>query len=183
MYLETPRLILSVWDERHIAPFDAMQADPEVMADQGGPTSADANAGKIARYSAAFASHGFCRWAVEDRRGEFLGYAGVMPSSWPGNAIAPHYEIGWRFTRTAWGHGYATEAASAALTHALAHGGMDEVLSYTAPDNLRSQAVMERLKLRRDQSRDFYDEGLDWRGWVWVADAGWTPNNNKGETR
>jgi RimJ/RimL family protein N-acetyltransferase len=44
---------------------------------------------------------------------------------------------------------------------------MAEILAYTSPDNLRSQAVMARLKLHRDPSRDFR---LDvWHGLVWVA--------------
>jgi RimJ/RimL family protein N-acetyltransferase len=45
------------------------------------------------------------------------------------------------------------------------------VLSYTAPDNLRSQAVMARLGLARAPHRDFtadYD-GTPWSGRVWVA--------------
>ena len=49
--------------------------------------------------------------------------------------------------------------------------GLTEVLSYTAPDNVRSQWVMERLGLRRDPSCDFsaeYDQVGRWRGLVWV---------------
>jgi hypothetical protein len=49
---------------------------------------------------------------------------------------------------------------------------MVEVIAYTAPDNLRSQAVMTRLQLQRDPSRDFtadYDTIKAWRGLVWVA--------------
>ncbi len=179
MTIKTQRLVLRPWAAHHVAPFNAMHADPEVMADYGGPTSAEVNARKIARYSAAFEAHGFCRWAVEDQGGGFLGYAGVMPS-WPDHQIGEHFEIGWRFTRTAWGHGYATEAANAALTHARACGA-GEVIAYTATDNIRSQAVMERLKLRRDAARDFYTEPAGWF-WVWVADDEWTPNNNTGET-
>jgi RimJ/RimL family protein N-acetyltransferase len=49
------------------------------------------------------------------------------------------------------------------------------MLACTAPDNTRSQAVMARLRLRRDPARDFTlpRPGLpDWHGLVWVADAG-----------
>ena len=73
--------------------------------------------------------------------------------------------------RSAWGHGYATEAARAALHDAFTRCGLTDVLAYTAPDNLRSQAVMARLGLRRDASRDFSEPVGErmWRGLVWVA--------------
>jgi hypothetical protein len=48
---------------------------------------------------------------------------------------------------------------------------LSEVLAYTTADNLRSRAVMTRLRLRRDPARDFgqpYPLGL-WHGLVWVA--------------
>lgn len=44
--------------------------------------------------------------------------------------------------------------------------------SYTAADNQRSQAVMRRLNLKRDPTRDFtarYPRG-DWSGLVWVVE-------------
>ena len=47
-----------------------------------------------------------------------------------------------------------------------------EVLSYTAPDNSRSQSVMRKLGLERDTARDFVasnDLVGEWRGLVWVA--------------
>ena len=108
---------------------------------------------------------------METPAGEFLGYAGVTPGSGQ-HPLGPHVEIGWRFVREAWGHGYATEAARAALADAFGRAGLAEILSYTAPDNLRSQAVMGRLGLARDPSRDFtaqYDTAPAWRGLVWVA--------------
>jgi RimJ/RimL family protein N-acetyltransferase len=86
--------------------------------------------------------------------------------------IGSHIEIGWRLVRHAWGHGYATEAAVAALNDAFIRVGLAEVVAYTAPDNLRSQAVMTRVRMKRDPSRDFtadYGSIKAWLGLVWVA--------------
>jgi len=147
-----------------------MNADTEVMLDLGGPISRADSDAKLDRYAAAFHQHGFCRWAVDSRGGDFLGYARVMPSG-PDHPLGPHFEIGWRLMRNAWGHSYATEAARAALDDAFGRVGLREVVAYTAPDNLRSQAVMDRLRLQRVASRDFtFDYGGGaWSGLVWVA--------------
>jgi RimJ/RimL family protein N-acetyltransferase len=169
--IETLRLRLRPWREADRDAFAALNADPEVARDLGGPLSRAASDAKLDRYIAAFAQHGFCRWAIEDRTGEFLGYAGVMPVRRE-HPLGPHDEIGWRLNRAAWGHGYASEAARAALDDIFARVGLDEVLSYTALDNLRSQAVMDRLQLKRDPARDFvarYDGHDAWHGLVWVA--------------
>jgi RimJ/RimL family protein N-acetyltransferase len=143
------------------------------MWDVGHPLGRAESDAKLARYRAAFDTHGFGRWAVVDPQGSFLGYAGVMPISrdFP---VAPGFEIGWRFVRSAWGKGLATEAAAAALADVFARSDLPEILSYTAADNLRSRAVMRRLGLQRDPRRDFaLDSG--WRGLVWVAQRGWSP--------
>jgi RimJ/RimL family protein N-acetyltransferase len=170
MILVTPRLRLRPWREEDRDAFAALAADPEVMRDLGGPLDRAGSDTKLDRYRASFDRHGFCRWAAETLAGEFLGYAGIMPLG-PDHPLGPSVEIGWRLTRHAWGHGYATEAAAAALQDGFGRLGLAEILAYTAPDNLRSQAVMARLDLRRDPSRDFtvtYD-GAAWHGLVWVA--------------
>ena len=74
--------------------------------------------------------------------------------------------------RHAWGRGFATEASRAALADAFRHHKLTEVLAYAAPDNIRSQAVMTRLGLRRDPSRDFsacYGDVGSWSGLVWAG--------------
>jgi RimJ/RimL family protein N-acetyltransferase len=96
----------------------------------------------------------------------------VMPRLAKGHPLGPDFELGWRFVRNAWGHGYATESAKAALQRAVHQVGLTETLSYTSPDNQRSQAVMARLKLVRDPARDFTmrtQSGELWRGLVWVV--------------
>jgi len=54
-------------------------------------------------------------------------------------------EVGWRLTRAAWRHGYATEAATAAVEAAFGPIGLTELWSMTAVLNQPSQAVMARL--------------------------------------
>jgi RimJ/RimL family protein N-acetyltransferase len=173
--IRTKRLKLLTWRNDHRAPFAAMHADPAVMLDLGGPIGRAESDAKLDRYSAAYAEHGLARWAVETVDGDFLGYAGVMPRLASEHPLGAHFEIGWRFTHRAWGHGYATESAKAALDDAFRRAGLKEIVSYTSADNLRSRAVMARLKLQRQPSRDFtaeYARVGRWRGLVWVA---WSP--------
>jgi RimJ/RimL family protein N-acetyltransferase len=170
--IRTKRLKLWPWRDEHRVAFAEMHADPEVMRDQGGPIDTNQSNAKLDRYRAAYREHGVARWAVEDVDGAFLGYAGVMPRLLPDHPLGSHFEIGWRFARSAWGQGYATESAKAALEDAFRRVGLKEILSYTSADNLRSQAVMARLNLRREPSRDFAIEtarGGLWRGLVWVS--------------
>jgi RimJ/RimL family protein N-acetyltransferase len=169
--LKTARTSLRPWRKADAPAFAALHADHEVMRDIGGPLSGSQSDEKLQRYLAAFAEHGFCRWAVDDLNGNFIGYAGVMPI--PGHfPLAPGFEVGWRFVRSAWGKGLAFEAAAAALKDIFVRTELAEVLSFTAPDNVRSQALMRRLELRRDEDRDFTVnwDGVPWRGLVWTAE-------------
>ena len=173
MMIETPRTRLRTWEQSDREAFAAMHADADVMQDYGGPLDHSASTTKFDRYLRAWREHGFGRWAVETRGGTFLGYVGVMPSR-SDHPIGSHVEIGWRLVRQAWGHGYATEAAQAALKDAFLRVGFNEVLAYTADENLQSQAVMVRLHMQRDPSRDFtldYDGIKSWRGLVWMKRA------------
>ena len=67
-----------------------------------------------------------------------------MPDGVPG---AGGVEIGWRLAKRAWHHGYATEAARAAIGVAFDGVGVAEIWSMTAVLNQPSQAVMRRLGL------------------------------------
>jgi RimJ/RimL family protein N-acetyltransferase len=166
----TDRLRLRGWRDSDRDAFAALNADPEVSRDLGGPLDRAASDAKLDRYMAAFEQFGFCRWLVEDLDQQFLGYAGVMPSR-PGHPLGPHFDIGWRLVRAAWGRGYATEAAKASLRDAFERVHLQEVLAYTSADNVRSQAVIRRLDMQRAASLD-YSEPVGkgtWRGLVWMA--------------
>ena len=95
-----------------------------------------------------------------------------MPRLSEDHPLGPHHEIGWRFIRQAWGKGYASESAKAALTHATGRLGIAGIIAYTSPDNFRSQAVMSRLGLIRKPSLDFCMTGpseREWHGLVWIV--------------
>ena len=171
MVIDTVRTRLRPWRDDDGELFAALNADPEVMDDLGGPIDRAASDAKLSNYRAVYRHHGLSRLAIETRDGRFLGYAGVMPSK-AGHPLGIHFEIGWRLMRHAWGKGYASEAAAAALHDAFTRAGLTEVLAYTARDNARSQAVMDRLRMTRDPSRDFTvsaDKVGIWHGMVWVA--------------
>ncbi|MDX6267450.1 MAG: hypothetical protein QOD70_2190 [Frankiales bacterium] len=82
--------------------------------------------------------------------GAFAGFTGVCWAE--GFDFCPALEIGWRFDRAFCGHGYATEAARAALEVGLREAG--EVVSFTAVQNEPSWRVMERLDMRRVREFD-----------------------------
>jgi RimJ/RimL family protein N-acetyltransferase len=168
--LSTSRLRLRNWRDTDRDAFAALHEDPDVMQDYGGPLDRAASDEKFERYSEAFAQRGFTRWVVEDLEAEFLGYVGLMPSR-PAHPLGPHADIGWRLRRSAWGHGFATEAAKASLHDAFSRGRLGEVIAYTTPENSRSQAVLARLGMHRDPLRDFQEaEGTRlWHLLVWVA--------------
>ncbi len=169
--IETPRTRLRPWRETDREAFASMLSDPEVTRDLGGPLDRAAADAKLDRYAAALTSAGLGRMAIEGRDGELLGYAGVMALD-AGHPARASHDIGWRLRRRFWGQGFASEAAGAALRDAFARLHLPEVVAFTGPDNLRSQAVMRRLGMRRDPARDFvtaWQGGKDWHGLVWTA--------------
>ncbi|MEV7971352.1 GNAT family N-acetyltransferase [Sphaerisporangium sp. NPDC088356] len=153
--LETERLVLRRWREEDLKPFAEMNADPEVMEHFPATLSraeSDAMAGRI---EAGLEEHGFGLWVVEVRdSGLFAGFTGLVWQRFEAH-FTPAVEVGWRLAREAWGHGYATEAATAALDHGFGPAGLAEVVSMTVPANVRSQAVMRRLGMTRDPRDDF----------------------------
>lgn len=132
-----------------------MNADPEVMTYMSRLLDRAASDLFLARIQEHWDAHGFGLWAIERRDdGAFLGFAGLSAPAFEAH-FTPAVEVGWRLARTAWGHGYATEAGAAALDHGFEVLGLPEIVSFTAAGNERSRRVMERLHMTHDPADDF----------------------------
>lgn len=148
--LTTARLTLRQWRATDRAPFAAMNADPAVTQFLSRGLSR-AESDELARcLQGELAVRGWGRWAVEHRAdGGFLGCVGLAAPAFAAR-FTPCTEIAWRLGHEHWGCGYATEAARECLRFAFDTLALPEVVSFTALDNVRSQAVMQRLGMRPD---------------------------------
>ena len=153
--LTTDRLLLRGWRDDDRAPFAALNADPEVMEHFPAPLTRAESDALVDRITTGFDVHGYGLWAVEERAtGGFIGFTGLTLQTFPAH-FTPAVEVGWRLARRSWGHGFATEAATAAVAYGFDVAGLDEIVSITAVTNVRSQRVMQRLGMTRDPADDF----------------------------
>jgi RimJ/RimL family protein N-acetyltransferase len=153
--IRTARLLLRQWREDDKGPFAALNADPVVMEHFPSTMSREQSDAFADRAAMAIAARGWGLWAVE-ADGAFIGFVGLNEPD-----FRPGVEVGWRLARAAWGHGYATEAARAAVGYARDELGLDEVISFTSTTNVRSRRVMERLGMTHDPADDFDHPRVD----------------------
>jgi RimJ/RimL family protein N-acetyltransferase len=167
--LRTERLVLRPWRDSDRAPFAALNADPEVMAHFPATLTREQSDAMVDRIVQSMDQRGFGLWAVEVGGGSScIGFVGLNPIPFEEH-FTPALEIGWRLSRPAWGHGYAPEAAVAAVAFAFASvhrdgleftldphdEPLDEVVSMTTPANAKSRRVMEKIGLHHDPADDF----------------------------
>ncbi len=153
--IKTERLILRRWRDEDREPYAAVMADPEVGYWLAGTQTRDQAFAAIRRFDDEYVARGYGFLAIERKEdGAFLG-AVELTHLRDGFPNAPGMEIGWRLARQAWGFGYAAEASRALLADGFGRLGISEIIAFTAETNARSRAVMERLGMVRDESRDF----------------------------
>jgi ribosomal-protein-alanine N-acetyltransferase len=153
--LKTDRLVLRRWRLDDRIPFARMNADPDVMEFFVSPLTREESDAFVDRIEAGFAEDGFGLWAVEEiEAGRFIGFTGLIYQTFQAH-FTPAVEVGFRLARHAWGRGYATEAATEAVRYGFEAAGLAEIVSMTAIQNARSQAVMRKLGMTHDPADDF----------------------------
>ena len=151
----TIRLLLTPRSLDDIDAMAAMHADPEVMRYVGLVPEPVAHRAELTTWIDDDEDPGLGGWTVRPRDApdRYLGWVVLYPlEGWEGDV-----EIGWRFMRDAWGHGYASEAAAAIMAHGFEAGGLEHIVAVLDPDNQRSRRVCEKLGMTDAGMRRAYD--------------------------
>jgi RimJ/RimL family protein N-acetyltransferase len=129
----------------------AVYGDPEVMRySLAGACTAEGSLARLHGLIQHEERHGFSKWGVCERAsGRLVGDCGIQLLEG-----GPDVELGFHLRRSAWGQGYATEAARACLAAAFAGLGLDQVIAIVAPGNAASARVLEKIGMQRAGKRE-----------------------------
>ena len=153
--LLTPRLKLRRWQDSDLPVFAAMNCCPKVMKNFPSILTRAESDAMVERMSQEFEDCHYGLWAVEILdSSQFIGFVGLHKPNFEAH-FTPCVEVGWRLTLDAWGKGYATEAAKAAIDDFFERLSLGEIVSMTSLHNTDSIRVMERLGMTRNVEEDF----------------------------
>jgi len=169
--LNTERLILRDWRNEDFESYAEFLADPEVTRYLTGTPMNRPDAWRnMAMMIGHWSLRGYGMWAVERKSDHaMIGRVGLYyPEGWPA------LEVGWMLGRSYWGHGYATEAARAAMAYGFLTQGLERIVSVIHTDNKPSQAVAARLGETRGPRHDVAYGGKTFPTDVWsLGRADW----------
>lgn len=141
--LETARLQLHRFRPEDLAELQRVQGDPRIGEEQFPMRFRTPE--MVERFLGTALAHweryGFGHWLIR-LDGEAIGRAGLAHADLDGRDVI---EVGWFLSPDHWGRGYATEASRAAIDAGFTHLGLPEILAWTMPTNVPSQAVMRRF--------------------------------------
>jgi RimJ/RimL family protein N-acetyltransferase len=84
------------------------------------------------------------RWAVHTKaENEFIGWCGLKS-----RPERKEIDLGYRFIRSSWGKGFATEAAYASLRYGFDKLQLDRIIGRAMPQNLASIRVLEKCGMQ-----------------------------------
>ncbi|WP_374354469.1 GNAT family N-acetyltransferase [Chitinimonas sp.] len=143
----TERLLLRAPLDADLPALLEIYGDPAThQYNPAGPLeSAEAAGHLLWRWQLHWARHGFGIWvvALRDAPETVIGFGGV---AFAGTDSSPRLNL--RFRPTAWGQGYASELAQAALQLAFDLRGATEVKAVVAPDNVPARTLLARLGMQ-----------------------------------
>lgn len=158
--LETERLALRTWTPDDAEDGFRIWSDQEVMRYIGtGQPHADVEQtrGWMSRMIAHQQKHGFCFWAMVDKKStQLIGSCGLAYQLDGGLPL----EFGYTLARAYWGRGLATEAAGAALRYVFEHLPVTEIAASVDSRNVASRRVLEKIGFVYQRTEQLED-GVD----------------------
>ncbi len=137
MDLATERLSIRSFRRDDLDAYAGIVADSDVMRYLGGPLTRPEARAYIERSLEHERTHGFARYAVLFE-GDLIGMCGFAP-------IRDYIDLGYRFAKTSWGNGFATESARAVIEKGFSAFGFDEIVASVLNGNGGSLSVIEKL--------------------------------------
>lgn len=118
------------------------------------------------RISSKLEEQGWGLWAVSvPGVVDFIGFIGLAEPTFSAH-FTPAVKVGWRLAYPFWGKGYAAEGVLACLKYGFETLSLKEIVSFTAAQNMRSRAVMERIGMQHDLEDDFDHPNLFEGHWL-----------------
>jgi RimJ/RimL family protein N-acetyltransferase len=149
--IETERLILRTWKDQDVEAYYLINQDDNVMEFLPKPSLTMPQVSDfISKMNIQMTETQYTLWAVELKEtGKMIGFIGLNYTDWE-SSFTPAVEVGWRLGSQYWGKGYATEGAKACIDYGFNKIGLEEIISFTAIDNIKSTNVMKKLGLKED---------------------------------
>jgi len=102
-----------------------------------------------------FDNRGFGLFATELKaENKLVGFIGLHVASFQAH-FTPCVEIGWRIAAPYWGKGLATEGSREVIRYAFEWLRLENLVSFTVPENVPSRRLMEKLGMTHNPVDDF----------------------------
>lgn len=170
VFLETERLILRQFTNDDTDNLFALDSEPEVIrwGNGGNPSNYEViqqTLPKWINYYEQYDHYGI--WAVVEKlSNKFIGWFHFYPATDSKFAVElnlvtdDEIALGYRFHKSSWGNGYATEGSKALVEKGFTQWDVSRVVSWTLQDNKASIRVMEKAGLKFEKEFIFTENQL-----------------------
>lgn len=144
---------------------EALETDPRVMADLGGPHPVDYVQDVHRRRLASIESGAWWFKILPEPGTKPVGTIGIWPTEWAGEPIS---ETGWMVLPEHQGRGYASAALALLIERAREHGGWGDIHAFPGATNGASNALCRKHGFEQVETVDADYAGRTLRCNHWV---------------